>query len=73
MKSLHTVTFILLIVGGLNWGLEAFDYNLVEMLLGSWPSVVMIVYVLVGLSAIYEVATHKKNCKNCNKGGDQQM
>lgn len=68
MKSLHTITFILLVIGGLNWGLTAFGYNLVEMILGSWPSVVMIVYVLVGLSAIYEVVTHKNNCKKCGSG-----
>lgn len=68
MKSLHKVAYTLVIIGGLNWLLEAFNFNLVEKLLGSWPSVVMIVYVLVGLSAIYEVATHKQNCRNCDAG-----
>jgi hypothetical protein len=68
MKYLHKVTYALVIIGALNWLLTAFNYNLVEMLLGSWPSVVMIVYVLVGLSAIYEVATHKKNCRDCDAG-----
>lgn len=68
MKSLHKVTYTLVIIGGLNWLLTAFNFNLVEKLLGTWPSVVMIVYVLVGLSAIYEVATHKKNCKDCDSG-----
>jgi hypothetical protein len=65
MKALHMVTFILLVVGGLNWGLTAFDYNVVNMLLGSWPTVEMIVYVLVGVAAIVEVATHKNTCKEC--------
>ena len=65
MKSLHMVAFVLLVVGGLNWGLVAFGYNLVEMLLGSWPTVVMVVYVLVGLSALYLAFTHKDECKNC--------
>ncbi len=59
------VTFILLVVGGLNWGLTAFDYNVVNMLLGNWPTVEMIVYVLVGVAAIVEVATHKSTCKEC--------
>lgn len=62
------VTFILLAVGGLNWGLEALGYNLVEMLLGNWPMVVKIVYLLVGVSAVYELVTHKKNCKECSAG-----
>ena len=68
MKSLHTITFILLIIGGLNWGLVALGYNLVESLLGAWPMVVTIIYGLVGLSAIYEIVSHKKLCRNCNAG-----
>ncbi len=72
MKSLHMVTWILLVVGGLNWGLTAFGYNLVEMLLGT-DSLAMLVYVLVGLSAVYELVTHKKNCKVCSGGGMGQM
>ena len=70
MKALHVVTFILLVVGGLNWGLVgAFDYDLVASLLGAWPSLISIVYVLVGLSAIVELVTHKKDCKACSQGG----
>lgn len=67
MKSLHAISFILLVVGGLNWGLVGlFDWNLVEVLLGRWPVVVQIVYVLVGLSAIFEIVGHKSNCKCCS-------
>lgn len=65
MKSLHKIAYVLVLIGALNWGLVAFNFNLVETLLGSWPSVVMLVYVLVGLSAVYEAVTHKSNCKNC--------
>lgn len=69
MKSLHTISFILLVVGGLNWGLVGlFDWNLVEVLLGRWSVVVQVVYVLVGLSAIVEVVGHKSNCKSCSTG-----
>ncbi len=70
MKSLHMVTWILLVVGGLNWGLTAFGYNVVG-LLGS--SLSMIIYVLVGLSAIFEIVNHKNTCRNCNPGGSSQM
>ena len=75
MKSLHMVTFILLVVGGLNWGLVAFGYNLVDSLLGSGSTLAMVVYILVGLSAVYEVATHKQNCKHCGSsmGGASGM
>lgn len=59
------VAFILLVVGGLNWLLVAFNYNLVDMLLGAGSTLAKVVYILVGLSAIYEVATHKSSCKMC--------
>ena len=59
------VAFVLLVVGGLNWLLVAFNYNLVESVFGSGTTLTMVVYLLVGLSAVYEVVTHKSNCKNC--------
>ncbi len=67
MKILHFIAFILLVVGGLNWLLTAFGWNVVNMVLGSWPTVEQIVYVLVGLAAIYEIVTHKKNCRSCGE------
>lgn len=79
MKSLHMVTFILLIVGGVNWGLTGLggfmggNWNLVNMILGSWPALEWLVYVLVGLSAVYEVFTHKANCKMCGSTAGGMM
>lgn len=73
--NLHNVAFILLIVGGLNWGLAGLggffggNWNVVNQILGSWPVVEWLVYILVGLSAVYEVATHKANCRSCNASG----
>lgn len=69
MKYLHIVAFVLLVIGGLNWGLVAFDVNVVNSLLGSWPILEAILYVLVGLSAIYLAATHKKDCHSCSRSG----
>ncbi len=69
MKALHMVTFSLLIVGGLNWGLWAlFNFNLVNAVVGSWPTVEKLVYILVGVSAVYIAATHMNDCKICSKG-----
>ncbi len=72
MKSLHFLAFMLLIIGGLNWLLVGvFSWNLVEFITGLFGSmggtIATIVYALVGLSAIYEFLTHKKNCKDCVK------
>ena len=64
MKIVHMIAFILLVVGGLNWGLAVFDINLVEMLLGV-GTLAKVVYGLVGLSAVYTLATHKGDCKTC--------
>lgn len=66
MKYLHMVTFVLVIIGGLNWGLTAVGYNVVNMILGGWPALEQLVYILVGLSALYLVFTHKKDCKTCS-------
>lgn len=64
MKILHVVAFILLIVGGLNWLLFAFGWNVVDAIFGG-IGLTMIVYILVGLAALLELFTHKKNCKVC--------
>lgn len=66
MKMLHPVFFILTIVGALNWGLVGlFDFNLVSMLFGGIPALEQIVYVLVGLSAVGLVLSHKDDCMRC--------
>jgi len=54
---LYHVAEILLIIGGLNWGLAIFDFNLVSWLLGTGV-VAKVVYGLVGASALY-LAYHK--------------
>lgn len=55
------IAFILLVVGGLNWGLVGiFDYNLVNAILGNWEMLERLVYVLVGLAAVWEVIGYKK-------------
>jgi uncharacterized membrane protein YuzA (DUF378 family) len=57
---------LLLIIGGVNWGLVGiFDWNLVEQLFGQWPIVVQVVYILVGLSALVMLSMCcKGSCKN---------
>ena len=54
MKALHTLAIILVIVGGLNWLLVgAFDFDLVAAIFGDMTAASRVVYVLVGLAAIY--------------------
>lgn len=52
MKAIEKVAIILLLVGGLNWGLVgAFNFNLVEFLLGM-GLIAKIIYGAVGISAL---------------------
>ena len=64
------VAFLLLIIGGLNWllvGLFSWD---VGVLFGGMSAMVSrVIYVLVGLSALYILATHKSCCKMCGTSG----
>ncbi len=70
MKGLHVVAFILLIVGGLNWLLVGLGVgDVVAQVLGAGSAAAKVVYVLVGLGAIFEIATHKSTCKACPPGG----
>lgn len=68
MKALHVIAFVLVIVGGLNCALTAVGYNLVDMLVGVGSATGKVVYILVGLSAIYLAVTHKGDCKTCGAG-----
>ncbi len=71
MKALHGIAFVLLVIGGLNWLLVGLGVGDVVMYLGS--TLATIVYILVGLSAVYLVATHKKTCKCCDKSMSSPM
>lgn len=56
MKPLNLITLILLIVGGLNWGLVGlFNFDLVATLFGAASLLSRIVYVLVGASALWQL------------------
>ena len=79
MNWLHTASWILIVVGAINWGLVGLggfmgsNWNVVGMLLGSWPMLEWLVYVLVGLSGVYEIVVHKKNCRLCGSSSAPMM
>ena len=54
LNAVDWIAMVLVIVGGINWGLiGAFNFDLVATLFGAMTSVTRIVYVLVGLAAVY--------------------
>ena len=57
MKKLDVVAGVLLVVGGLNWGLVgAAGFDLVATLFGAMSPLSRTVYLLVGASAVYQAA-----------------
>lgn len=53
MKNIKFIAWLLVIIGGLNWGLIGFfQFDLVAEIFGAMSTVARIVYALVGLSAL---------------------
>lgn len=67
MKALHGISYVLVIIGGLNWGLIGLGrivagpngWNVVHMVLGSLGGLETLVYVLVGIGALILLFSHK--------------
>ena len=60
------IAIVLLIVGGLNWGVWALTGWDIGQLFGGMDALISkIIYILVGLSAVYIAVTHKKDCMYC--------
>lgn len=56
MKALNILTITLVITGGLNWGLVGlFDFDLVAAIFGASSLLSRLVYILVALSAVWQI------------------
>ena len=54
--ALDLIAFILVIIGGLNWGVVGFfNYDFVEVIFGTLSTVSRVIYSLIGLSALWMV------------------
>lgn len=65
-KKVHLVAVGLLIIGGLNWlavAILPWELSMLTDIVS--PTLTQVVYILVGLAAIYEILTHKQTCKMC--------
>lgn len=68
MKSVHVAAFTLLVIGGLNWLLYAvLGWDISRYLGGMDSAAARVIYILIGLAAIYELATHRRNCALCGE------
>lgn len=60
MKTIDILAAVLLVVGGLNWGLVGVaNFDLVATLFGAGSILARIVYILVGVSAAYQALSLK--------------
>jgi len=60
LKGLKILTFVLVVIGALNWGLVGlFQFDLVAALLGNASVFSRLVYSLVGISALYQLTELK--------------
>lgn len=54
LTTVDIVALVLLVVGGLNWGLVGlFEWNLVDTIFGTVPMLARLIYIVVGASAVY--------------------
>ncbi|HZP87220.1 MAG TPA: DUF378 domain-containing protein [Burkholderiales bacterium] len=61
LGTLAVIATVLLIIGGLNWGLVGlFDFNLVAALFGEMSVLSRIIYVLVGIAALICIADFRR-------------
>jgi uncharacterized membrane protein YuzA (DUF378 family) len=62
MKWLNVITLILVIIGAINWGLVGlFDFNLVQAIFGFSPALLKIIYIIVGLSGLWQLMPLSKS------------
>lgn len=67
INSIDWIAYALTIIGGLNWGLVgAFKFNLVTEIFGENSGLSRLIFVLVGLSAIYLLYTASKFLPSAN-------
>ena len=61
LSTLDWIAVVLVIIGGLNWGLVGiFSFDLVATIFGAMSVISQIIYILVGVSALYLVFTAGK-------------
>ena len=72
---MHILVLVLMVVGGLNWGLVGLgnlfggNWNVINLIFGGASWLESLIYILVGLAALWEIFGHRKSCGVCGKSG----
>lgn len=66
MKALNLISLVLVIIGGLNWlSVGLFEYDVVSELFGGTTEIgSKIVYIIVGVAALYAISLLPKASKD---------
>jgi uncharacterized protein len=68
MNPIDKISYVLVVIGGLNWGLVGFfEYNLVDKIFGAGSGIARVVYAVVGVAALYMLYTMLAMIANDNK------
>lgn len=75
-KWIHTIAFVLTVIGGINQGLFAIipadkngvGFDLLNRLFGFNTTLFEFIGLMIGISAIYLLVTHAKTCRVCEAG-----
>ena len=63
-KSWGMLALLLTVLGGVNWGLVGlFKFDVLDAVFGTWPMLLRVVYVVVGVAALYTFSEGKKMMK----------
>jgi len=68
MNALDKLAMLLLIIGGLNWGLVGWlDYNLVDKIFGVGSTMSRVIYAIVGMASLYGILSMAKMMRSSTK------
>ena len=56
MRGLEKAVLILTAIGAINWALYTLEYDLVELIFGSVPTIANVVYWVIAICGIYALA-----------------
>ena len=67
MKQFHMLSFLLLIIAGVNTlAIGLFKWEIADLFGGQSQMITRVIYIVLGLAAVAEIAMHKKTCRCCN-------
>lgn len=69
-NAINWIAWVLMLIGGLNWGLIGFfNFNLVDALFGTMSDLSRAIYAIVGLAALWQLISVLARSGSNNRAG----